>query len=230
MTILAAEHVGRDYPQPRGVVRALDNVSLAIEAGEHVTVTGASGSGKSTLLAILGLMERPTRGRVVFRGDVVSSGREGGDRSVSASRLAALRLEHMGFVFQDFRLLRHASALDNVRLPLEFAGASRATSRVEAERWLDRVGLGDRAHRKPGELSRGEMQRVALARALVHRPAIVFADEPTANLDRANAERVHELFAEFVRDDGLTVVVATHHHDAARGGREVRLREGVVES
>lgn len=229
MTILASENVGRDYPQPGGFVRALHGVSISIEAGEHLTITGASGSGKSTLLAILGLMDRPTRGRVTFRGEVVSCGRENGGPSASASRLAALRLEHMGFVFQDFRLLRHASALDNVRLPLEFAGASRATSRSEAMRWLERVGLGDRAHRKPGELSRGEMQRVALARALVHRPSIVFADEPTANLDRANADRVHDLFAEFVRDDGLTVVVATHHHDESRGGRELRLREGFVE-
>ena len=203
MTLIEASGVTRAFGQGGGIVHALREVSIAVGAGAFVGVTGESGSGKSTLLAILGLMDSPTSGEVRFRGESVER--------LPARRLAALRLRHVGFVFQDFLLVRHLSALDNVRLPIDFAGEEGA---ARARELLARVGMEHRAGHRPDELSRGEMQRVAIARALANSPDVLLADEPTANLDRANADVVWKLLHDLHRDDGLTVIVATH--DRAR--------------
>jgi putative ABC transport system ATP-binding protein len=204
-TLLSARDLTREFPQPDRTIVALSGVSLDVEPGECVIVTGESGSGKSTLLALLGLIDRPTRGRVAFRGEALES--------ASSSRLARVRREHVGFVFQDFRLVPHLSALDNVRLPLDHTGRSRDSRRAASE-LLARFGLGDRASHRPDRLSRGEMQRVALARALVGRPSIVLADEPTANLDRRNAAEVWSILRH-CGSEGIAVVVATHDRDRA---------------
>jgi len=216
MTLLEARDVDRTYPQPGRPVVALEGVTLDVEPGELVVVTGASGSGKSTLLSILGLLDRPSRGTVRFRGEPFDS--------ASAARRAGVRLRAMGFVFQDFLLVRHLSALDNVRLPLELAGEDGA---ARAEELLARVDLAERRAHLPHELSRGEMQRVALARALANRPEILLADEPTANLDRRNADRVFELLRELHRDDGLTLIVATHGRERVEiASRVLELEDG----
>lgn len=217
MSLVSAADLGREYRQPGGNVVALRGVTLAIEEGEFLGVTGPSGSGKSTLLALLAGLDRPTHGSVAFRGEPLES--------ASAGRLAELRRTEMGFVFQDFRLVRHLSARANVRLPLFFAG--NGTGRDRVERLLERVGLTARAGHRPHELSRGEMQRVAVARALVHRPAVVFADEPTASLDRANRDAVWALLRELHAEGGLTLVVAVHDAERIPGtARTVRLEDG----
>ncbi len=217
MPFLEAQGVRKEFAQPGHSVAALRGVSLAIERGEFVVVTGESGSGKTTLLSLLAGLDRPTQGVVRFRDEALDS--------APAGRLARLRREHMGFVFQDFRLIRHLSVLDNVRLPVVF-GASESLA-DDALRLIDRVNMSHRLRQRPDSLSRGEMQRVALARALVNRPEVLFADEPTANLDRRNGNIIWDLLRELHDSDGLTIVVATHSHDTARDARRIlRLDDG----
>ncbi len=215
MSLVAATGLRKDYRQGGDVVAALRDVALAVEEGEFLCVTGPSGSGKSTLLSLLAGLDRPTRGSVTFRGEALET--------ASSGRLAELRRTGMGFVFQDFRLVRHLTARANVRLPLLFAG----DGEDRADELLERVGLAARAGHRPHELSRGEMQRVAVARALVHDPAVVFADEPTASLDRANREAVWRLLSELHTERGLTLVVAAHDAEQVPGAaRTVRLADG----
>ena len=217
MPFLEAQGLCKEFAEAGQTVAALRGVSLAIERGEFVVVTGESGSGKTTLLSLLAGLDRPTRGVVRFRDDALDS--------ASAGRLARLRREYMGFVFQDFRLIRHLNVLDNVRLPVIF-GASDSHA-DDALRLIERVNMSHRLRQRPDSLSRGEMQRVALARALVNRPEIVFADEPTANLDRRNGNMIWDLLLQLHDSDGLTIVVATHSHDAVRdAGRVLRLDDG----
>ncbi len=217
MPFLEAQGLCKEFAEAGQTVAALRGVSLAIERGEFVVVTGESGSGKTTLLSLLAGLDRPTRGVVRFRDDALDS--------ASAGRLARLRREYMGFVFQDFRLIRHLNVLDNVRLPVIF-GASDSLA-DDALRLIERVNMSHRLRQRPDSLSRGEMQRVALARALVNRPEIVFADEPTANLDRRNGNMIWDLLLQLHDSDGLTIVVATHSHDAVRdAGRVLRLDDG----
>ncbi len=217
MPFLEAQGVRKEFAQPGQSVVALRGVSLAIERGEFVVVTGESGSGKTTLLSLLAGLDRPTQGVVRFRDDALDS--------APAGRLARLRREHMGFVFQDFRLIRHLTVLDNVRLPVVFGAANSLAD--DALRLIDRVNMSHRLRQRPDSLSRGEMQRVALARALVNRPEVLFADEPTANLDRRNGNIIWDLLGELHDSDGLTIVVATHSHDTARDFRRIlRLDDG----
>jgi lipoprotein-releasing system ATP-binding protein len=204
-----------------GVLRVLDGASVRLRRGEMVAVVGASGSGKSTLLHLLGGLERPTAGTVRLGGALLAG--------LTDDAVAALRNRAVGFVFQFHHLLREFSALENVMMPLRIAGVSVAEARERAWGLLERVGLGARAHHRPGALSGGEQQRTAVARALAASPAVLLADEPSGNLDARNAERLHELLAGLARDGALGVIVVTHNPAlAARADRVLTLEGGQV--
>lgn len=220
MTVLEARDVVKEFRGGDGsLLRVLDGVSLRVARGEMVAVVGASGAGKSSLLHVLGALDRPTRGEVVLDGTPVS-GRDD-------ETLATLRNRTVGFVFQFHHLLREFSALENVMMPLRIAGHAPAAARARADDLLARVGLAARRHHRPGELSGGEQQRTAVARALAADPALLLADEPSGNLDHANAERLHALFAELARDLELGMVVVTHNRSLAQlADRALLLSDG----
>jgi len=219
MPFLEAREVWKEFPQPGQNVTALRGVTLSIEQGGFVVVTGESGSGKTTLLSLLASIDRPTRGSILFRDQSLET--------ASSGQLARLRREHMGFVFQDFRLIRHLSVLDNVRLPLLFGGGDSIAA--DALRLIERMNMTHRLNHRPDALSRGEMQRVAIARALVNGPAVLFADEPTANLDRKNGTIIWDLLGDLHETDGLTIVIATHNVEQARGAARIaRLDDGIL--
>jgi lipoprotein-releasing system ATP-binding protein len=202
-----------------GLLTVLDGVSLQVQRGEMVAILGASGAGKSTLLHLLGALDRPTRGHVSIDGSSVDG--------LADDELAALRNRRVGFVFQFHHLLREFSAIENVMIPLRIAGWSEATAQPRAKALLERVGLGGRVSHRPSALSGGEQQRTAVARALAIDPAILLADEPSGNLDHANAERLHELFEELARDLETAMVIATHNRLlAARADRVLVLEDG----
>jgi len=212
---------GKVYQMGAVSVRALHDVDLVIDAGEYVGVVGPSGSGKTTLMELLGCLSRPTTGRYEFEGRRVDA--------LDDTALAGLRGERIGFVFQTFNLLPRLTATENVELPLLYRHVPRHERRQRALALLERVGLTARAAHRPSELSGGERQRVAIARALVNRPAVVFADEPTGNLDSATGEAIMSLF-EGLHRDGQTLVMVTHDPSiAARVRRLVRLRDGRIE-
>ena len=206
MKVLEARHVSMEVSSPDGTLTIVDDVSLAVEAGESVAVVGASGAGKSTLLAILAGLEQPTRGAVFLNGQELTALDEDGR--------AAARAEHVGFVFQSFHLVPSLTALENVMLPLELAGKSDAARTARAA--LAAVGLGARIAHYPRQLSGGEQQRVAIARAFVGRPELLFADEPTGNLDTVTGGRIAELLFEQNRAAGATLVLVTHERELAR--------------
>ncbi|MFO7246673.1 MAG: ABC transporter ATP-binding protein [Thermaerobacter sp.] len=223
MSIPLAElsNIHRVFRQGQVEVHALRGVDLRIDHGEFVSIMGPSGSGKSTLLNIIGCLDRPTSGRYLLEGrDVVS---------MNDSRLADLRNRFIGFVFQMFHLLPKLTAVQNVELPLIYRGWPAADRRRRAVEVLQAVGLGERLHHRPTQMSGGEQQRVAIARALAGRPSLILADEPTGNLDSRNSEEIMNLFVRLNREQGITIVQVTHEPDMAQmGKRIVYMRDGCV--
>jgi putative ABC transport system ATP-binding protein len=215
--ILSARQVGKTVAGPEGSLTLLERISLTVNAGESLAITGPSGSGKSTLLGLLAGLDVPSEGEVLLEQSPFSAL----DEDQRAARRGAL----CGFVFQSFHLVQDLTALENVMLPLELQGAREAES--EARRWLEQVGLGERLGHFPGQLSGGEQQRVALARAFVVQPRLLFADEPTGSLDHANGERVADLLFNMNRAAGTALVMVTHDPAlAARCDRQLRLEAG----
>lgn len=217
--VLEAIDVVKEYTGGDGTtLRILDGASLTILRGEMVAIIGESGAGKSTLLHILGALDTPSSGEIRIAGQAVHTGSE--------SMLAEVRNRSIGFVFQFHHLLREFTALENVMMPLLIAGKAPAAVRDRARALLDSVGLGSRADHLPSALSGGEQQRVAVARALAPDPALLLADEPSGNLDRGNAERLHELFATLAASHGVGVVVVTHNRALASRANRVLLLDG----
>jgi putative ABC transport system ATP-binding protein len=219
-TVVEARNVSRTFPMAAGPVTALRDVSLRIAPGEYIGVVGPSGCGKSTLLHVLGIVDVPTSGDVLFQGREV--------RSLSDADRSGLRLREIGFIFQRFFLLPMLTAAENVELPQAEAGVGRGARRQRTRELLDYVGLSARASHRPSELSGGEMQRVAIARALANRPRLLLADEPTGELDEATGEQIVALI-DRLHADGMAVVVVTHDPAvAARAARLVRMRDGRI--
>jgi putative ABC transport system ATP-binding protein len=224
MSLVDARALTKTYRMGGEVVHALDGVDVQIEKGELVAIIGTSGSGKSTLMNLLGCLDTPTSGSYHLAGIAVDQ--------LDDEQLAEVRNRHIGFVFQSFHLLARQTALDNVVLPLVYRRSDTLSveeRKKRAREVLERVGLGDRMMHKPTELSGGQRQRVAIARALVNDPAILFADEPTGNLDSKTSEEILELLIGLHRDQGRTVVVVTHEPDVARRcNRTIQLKDGRV--
>jgi len=203
-------------------IHALKSISISINKGEYVAFMGPSGSGKSTLMNIIGCLDTPTEGTYILNNNDVSD--------LTENELAEIRNKEIGFVFQTFNLLPRASSLENVALPLIYAGYGREEREEKALAALDGVGLKDRAYHKPNELSGGQRQRVAIARALVNDPSIILADEPTGNLDSKTSYSIMDLFAE-LHQKGNTIIMVTHEEDIAEyAHRIIRLRDGLIES
>jgi putative ABC transport system ATP-binding protein len=216
------DHVRRTYTSGGTQVHAVAGVSLVMDAGDFVALVGPSGCGKSTLLHLCGAMDRPTSGTVRLESALLTTA---GD-----DELTRIRRERVGFVFQFFNLLPTLTLLENVELPLLLSGQRPAAAEPAAHALLERVGLEARLAHYPQQLSGGELQRGAVARALVHRPALLVADEPTGNLDSVNGQRIVELLKELNRETGVAMLLATHAPDvAAAAGRIVRMRDGVIE-
>ena len=220
--LVVATDLRKTYVLGDTTLNALDGVSVTVERGEFVAIMGPSGSGKSTLMNVLGCLDRPTSGSYALDGDEVSR--------LTRAELADVRNKTIGFVFQSFNLLARTSAVENVELPLVYAGVSRRERRERSARALERVGLGTRLDHTPSQLSGGQQQRVAIARAIVNDPKIVFADEPTGNLDTKTSVEVMRLFQELWRA-GLTIVFVTHEPDVALySSRVIVVRGGKIVS
>lgn len=221
-TLITLTDIGRKYVIGAEIIHALKSVTLTINKGEFVALMGPSGSGKSTLMNIIGCLDTPTKGVYVLNGTQVSEMSEG--------ELAEVRNKEIGFVFQTFNLLPRSSSLENVALPLVYAGISRKEREARAQRTLESVNLGNRVHHKPNELSGGQRQRVAIARALVNNPSIILADEPTGNLDTKTSVEIMQLLEE-IHAKGNTIILVTHEEDIAQHAhRIVRMRDGLIEN
>jgi putative ABC transport system ATP-binding protein len=220
--LIEVDHVAKVYRMGDVEVHALRDVSLTVSEGESVAVMGPSGSGKSTLMNVLGCLDRPTRGTYRLAGQEVSK--------LDRNELASVRNRTLGFVFQNFNLLSRTSAIENVELPLLYAGIPGRERHKRAREALDRVGLGDRTHHHSNQMSGGQQQRVAIARALVTKPHLMVADEPTGNLDSRTSVEIMALFQELGRS-GITLLLVTHEPDIARyASRVVVMRDGLVQS
>jgi putative ABC transport system ATP-binding protein len=220
--IIETNAISKVYKMGDNIVNALQSISISIERGEYVAFMGPSGSGKSTLMNIVGCLDSPTAGTYMLNNQLVSE--------MTENELAAIRNKEIGFVFQTFNLLPRASALENVALPLIYAGYSKSDREEIAMSVLESVNLGDRHHHKPNELSGGQRQRVAIARALVNKPSIILADEPTGNLDTKTSYDIMNLF-QALHDKGNTIILVTHEDDIAHySHRIIRLRDGLTES
>ena len=220
--IISLSNISREYIVGNEVIYALRDISLKIFKNEYVALMGPSGSGKSTLMNMLGCLDTPSAGEYILNGLSVAN--------MSDNELAEVRNKEIGFVFQTFNLLPRQSALENVTLPLVYAGISKAERQQKAEYAMEQVGLKDRMMHKPNELSGGQRQRVAIARALVNDPAIILADEPTGNLDSKTSLEIMGLF-ETIHKNGNTIIVVTHEEDIAKyAHRIVRLKDGLVEN
>jgi ABC-type lipoprotein export system ATPase subunit len=221
--LIRFDRVSKIYGKGETEVRALDDVSLTIGDGEFVAIMGPSGSGKSTAMNILGCLDTPTSGRYYFRGIDVGT--------LTRSQRALLRRNYIGFVFQGYNLLKRTTARENLELPLIYRGESAAVRRKQALHALDLVGLADRADHTSSELSGGQQQRVAIARALVTEPAVIFADEPTGNLDSARSHEIMKLLADLNQTRHMTIVLVTHEEDiAGYAQRQIRFRDGRIAS
>ena len=221
--MIQAEDLTKVYQMGDNEVRALNGASFTIDKGEMVAIMGPSGSGKSTLMSIIGCLDVPTGGSYLLDGVAVEN--------MDESELAEIRGRKIGFVFQQFNLLARTSALENVMLPLTYAGISGKERNNRALKALERVGLGDRTHHAPNELSGGQQQRVAIARALVNEPAILLADEPTGALDSKTGVEIMELFQNLHRESGQTVILVTHDSYVARHtDRIIKLSDGLIVS
>jgi putative ABC transport system ATP-binding protein len=220
--VIKIRNITRDFPLGNEVVKVLKGIDLDIEKGEYVALMGPSGSGKSTLMNLLGCLDTPTSGSYFLSGKDVSN--------MSDDDLAEIRNKEIGFVFQTFNLLPRTTALENVALPMVYAGISKGDRKIRAEEVLTEVGLADRMDHKPNQLSGGQRQRVAVGRALVNKPSIILADEPTGNLDSVTSLEILALFDE-IHKQGNTVIVVTHEEEVAEHAhRVIRLRDGMVES
>lgn len=222
MPIIELNNISRTYQIGTEIIYALRSITLTINKGEYVALMGPSGSGKSTLMNILGCLDTPSGGEYILNNNLVSQMKD--------NELADIRNHEIGFVFQTFNLIPRSTALDNVALPLVYAGFNKLKRNERATKVLSEVGLGDRVTHKPNELSGGQRQRVAIARALVNNPSIILADEPTGNLDSKTSEEIMSLF-EDIHGRGNTIIVVTHEEDIAQHAhRIVRLKDGLVES
>ncbi|MDR9458282.1 MAG: ABC transporter ATP-binding protein [Salegentibacter sp.] len=220
--VIEIRNITRDFPLGSEIVKVLKGIDLDIDRGEYVALMGPSGSGKSTLMNLLGCLDTPTSGSYILNGEDVSK--------MSDDELAEIRNKEIGFVFQTFNLLPRTTALDNVALPMVYAGYSKSERRARAEEVLTNVGLADRMDHKPNQLSGGQRQRVAVGRALINNPSIILADEPTGNLDSVTSVEIMKLLDK-IHADGNTVIVVTHEEEIARHAhRIVRLKDGMVES
>lgn len=218
--ILDLRHIYKDYQQEKLVVPVLKDVSLQVEEGEYVAIMGPSGSGKTTLMNIIGCLDRPTKGTFELAGENILRCKD--------KEMSDVRLKSIGFVFQSFHLLPRQSALENVALPLSYAGVRKKERRERAAKALERVGLGDRVNFKPTQLSGGQKQRVAIARAMVNNPKILLADEPTGALDQKSGRQIMELF-ETLNEEGVTIVMITHDREiASHAKRVVHIIDGEI--
>lgn len=218
--MIELRRVSKTYPMGSHVVKALDDVSLRIDAGEFVAIRGPSGSGKSTLMHLLGFLDSPTQGELIFDGQNVAA--------VSTRERAKIRCRKIGFVFQSFNLLPRLTVLQNVLLPVSYSRDPQPNARERALESLAQVGMAERAHHRPSQLSGGQRQRVAIARALINEPRILLADEPTGNLDSHSAERILNLFAQLHRED-RTIILVTHDNELAKKcHREIEVKDGKI--
>jgi ABC-type lipoprotein export system ATPase subunit len=223
MELIELKNIYKTYYMGDIDVPVLKGITLSIGKGEFVALMGASGSGKSTLMNILGCLDHPTSGEYWLEGREISG--------VSADERANLRNHKIGFVFQNFNLLARTSALENVMMPLSYTREHLSDKEVRhrAEELLKRVGLGDRMHHEPSELSGGQQQRVAVARSLINRPSVLFADEPTGNLDSKTSEEVLAMFKQLNVEEGITVIIVTHDPNVARHTkRQIRIHDGLI--
>jgi ABC-type lipoprotein export system ATPase subunit len=225
MELIELRDIHKTYRLGEVDLHVLKGVSLTVARGELDALMGASGSGKSTLMNILGCLDRPTSGQYWLDGDEISD--------LSGNERASVRNKKIGFVFQSFNLLPRTSALENVMMPLSYAhpGIAESEARSRAMKLLDRVGLADRYHHQPSQLSGGQQQRVAIARSLINNPPLLFADEPTGNLDSRTSKEVLEMFQKLNREEHLTIILVTHDPEvAAHASRSIYIKDGVIES